>query len=286
MRTTTRRFAATLAGLLTTAALALAGSPSSYAALTVVSPGEEVDYINPVARNQFCTIGYVYTGADMHTYAITAGHCRSNPTSGYARDTRSGLTGNVVRTVFEPPPSGGADYALIDFNTNSLPSAFIADNHTLFTDDQPEPQIGQTVCRSGVSSGQHCGQIAAAQGEDQYLTTGMPTSIPGDSGGPVWTRTSQGNARIIGIWLGEKTTAAGQQYGRFAHYPAGCAPWAHPIGSVKTPAVPSNQHADTTHHSSTPPRATDRSAANRAPASEPDRTFPPAPAVPPLPSRS
>lgn len=218
MPTTTRRFAA---GLLSTAALALAGSPSAHAALTVVSPGEEVDYINPAGHNQFCTIGYVYTGDDMHTYAITAGHCRADPAAGYARDKHNGLTGDFVRTVFAPPRSGGADYALIDFTTNSLASVFIAGNHTLFTDDHPEPQIGQTVCRLGVSSGQHCGQIAANQGEDQYLTTGMPPSIPGDSGGPVWTPTDQGNARIIGIWLGEKTNAAGQEYGRFASLSSG-----------------------------------------------------------------
>ncbi|MEE6140585.1 serine protease [Mycobacterium sp. 050128] len=221
MPTTPRRLAAIASGLLATAALSLAGSPPSHAALTVISPGEEVDYINPAGANKFCTIGYVYTGADMHTYAITAGHCRSNPTAGYARDKRNGLTGDFVRTVFEPPRSDGADYALIDFSTNSLASVFIVDNHTLFTDDHPEPEIGETVCRNGVSSGQHCGQIAAAQGQDQYLTTGMPPSIPGDSGGPVWTPTSQGHARIIGIWLGEKTTAAGQEYGRFASLSSG-----------------------------------------------------------------
>lgn len=45
-----------------------------------------------------------------------------------------------MRTVFEPPRSGGADYALIDFSTNSLASAFIVDNHLPFTDDHPEPQ--------------------------------------------------------------------------------------------------------------------------------------------------
>jgi hypothetical protein len=221
MHTTTHRFAAIVAGLLTTAALALAGSPPTHAALIVVSPGEEVDYINPAGGNQFCTIGYVYTGPDFHTYAITAGHCRSNPAAGYARDKRSGLTGDFVRSVFDPPRSGGADYALIDFSTNSLASAFIAANHTLFTDDHPEPQVGQTVCRIGVSSGQHCGQISAAQGADQYLTTGMPASIPGDSGGPVWTPTPHGSAQIIGIWLGEKTTAAGQEYGRFASLSSG-----------------------------------------------------------------
>jgi len=123
--------------------------------------------------------------------------------------------------VFEPPRSGGADYALIDFSTNSLASVFIADNHTPTTDDHPEPQVGQTICHIGVSSGQHCGQIAAAHGPDQYLTTGMPPSIPGDSGGPVWTQTPHGFARIIGIWLGEKTTAAGQEFGRFASLSSG-----------------------------------------------------------------
>ncbi|MBG0730330.1 MULTISPECIES: serine protease [Mycobacterium avium complex (MAC)] len=220
MHAVTRRLA-TAAGLLITATVTLASPPPAQAALAVVSPGEEVDYINPSGGNQFCTIGYVYTGADLHTYAITAAHCRSNPASGYARDKRSGLTGNFVRTIFESPRSGGADYALIDFHTNSIASALIDANHTLFTDDHPEPQIGETVCRIGVSSGQHCGQIAASQGQDQYLTTGMPPSIPGDSGGPVWTPTAQGYARIVGIWLGEKTTAAGQEYGRFGSLASG-----------------------------------------------------------------
>lgn len=221
MRTATRRLTATATGLLTTAALALGGSPCSHASLTVVSPGEEVDYINSSGRNQFCTIGYVYTGADMHTYAITAGHCRADPASGYARDKNNGLTGDFVRTVSAPPRSGGADYALIDFSSNSLASAFIVNHRMPFMDGQPEPQIGENVCRMGVSSGQQCGQIAAGQGEDQYLTTGMPPSIPGDSGGPVWTPTAHGFPQIIGIWLGEKTTAAGQEYGRFASLSSG-----------------------------------------------------------------
>ncbi len=77
------------------------------------------------------------------------------------------------------------------------------------------------MCHTGVSSGRHCGQIAASQGEDQYLTTGMPVSIPGDSGGPVWTRSANGYAQIMGIWLGEKTAAAGEEYGRFASLATG-----------------------------------------------------------------
>lgn len=72
------------------------------------------------------------------------------------------------------------------------------------------------MCHTGVSSGQHCGRIVAAHGDDQFLTQGMQASIPGDSGGPVWIRNADDYAHIIGIWLGEKTTAAGVQYGRFA----------------------------------------------------------------------
>ena len=44
----------------------------------------------------------------------------------------------------------------------------------------------------------------------------MSASIPGDSGGPVWIQNAGGYAQIIGIWLGEKTTADGDEYGRFA----------------------------------------------------------------------
>lgn len=212
MHAITRRFAAA-AGVLTAATLALAGPPSAHAALAVVSPGEEVDYINPTGGNQFCTIGYVYTGHDLHTYAVTAGHCRGK-TAGYARATRTGLTGDFTRAIVEPPYQGGPDYGLIDFGIRSLPLAYIGDTPT--TNRHPQPEKGQQVCRTGVSSGQHCGAITGYAGKNQYLTTGMPASIPGDSGGPVWLTTDTGSADIIGIWLGEKTTTNGQEHGRFA----------------------------------------------------------------------
>ena len=43
------------------------------AALSSVSPGDRI------ATPDLCTIGYTYTytGADAHTYALTAGHCAS-----------------------------------------------------------------------------------------------------------------------------------------------------------------------------------------------------------------
>jgi hypothetical protein len=200
-----------ITAILTAATVATA--PSAAAATVTVSPGDRVDYISPTAGTQFCTIGYVYNAPDLHTHAVTAGHCRST-VAGYARDQRSGLTGGFIRAIVDPPSSGGADYGLIDFGIRSLPLSFIGDTPT--TDDYPQPQVGQAVCHTGVSSGQHCGHIIAAHGDDQYLTAGMPASIPGDSGGPVWIQSADGYAHVIGIWLGEKTTADGTEYGRFA----------------------------------------------------------------------
>jgi hypothetical protein len=215
MHSTARLVAASIAALTLTV---LAAPAPATAALPMISAGDRVDYINPKANNQFCTIGYAYTGPDFHTYAVTAGHC-GNSDSGYVRDAQTKLTGNVVRAVVSSPRYGGPDYGLIDFGKYSVASVFIGD--TPITVNHPQPQVGQSVCRAGVSSGQHCGQITAAQGADQFLTTGLPDSVPGDSGGPVWTPAPHGYAEIIGIWLGEKTTAAGQTYGRFASLASG-----------------------------------------------------------------
>ena len=207
----------TQCGAAALAALALAGAPRAAAAPNLIGAGDRLDYINPGGPGQFCTIGYAYTGPDRHTYAVTAGHCR-NSTIGYARDTRTQTTGQFVRSVVEPRHNGGADYGLVDFGNKALPSAFI--DGTPIGVGHPQPRVGQRVCHLGVSSGRHCGTISGVQGVDQYLTSGMPASIDGDSGGPVWT-TANGYAQIIGIWLGEKDTRAGQHYGRFASLASG-----------------------------------------------------------------
>jgi hypothetical protein len=59
--------------------------------------------------------------------------------------------------------------------------------------------------------------VAYRYGDDQFMTTGMPASVPGDSGGPVWITDDDGHAHIVGIWLGEKASAdSDRRYGRFA----------------------------------------------------------------------
>lgn len=158
------------------AALALAvaavGHPApASAAVAMVSPGDRIDTPN------VCTIAYTYTGTNDHTYAITAGHCANGkPVS----DHSSGATGIFVASVVDPPRSGGADYGLIDFGPHTFALGFIG-NRPVAANDHPQVRPGQTVCRAGITTGQQCGTIAAAYGDHQYLTTGMPSSRGGDS---------------------------------------------------------------------------------------------------------
>lgn len=163
-----------------------------------------------------------------------------------------------MRSVFEPPRSGGADYALIDFSTNSLASAFIADHRMPFIDSHPEPQIGETVCRTGVSSGQQCGQIAASQGEDQYLTTGMRPSIPGDSGGPAGRRPPTDSRKSSGSGWAKKRPQPARSMAALPPYRAVFAPSTHPAALVRTPAAPSSRRSDRTHRTPVPAGASDR----------------------------
>ena len=175
------------------------------AALSSVSPGDRI------ATPDLCTIGYTYTGTDAHTYAVTAGHCASTAP---VRDQSTGATGTFVASIVDPPRSGGADYGLVDFGPRTVALTVISGRAAARNHTRPRP--GQTVCRSGITTGEQCGSIAAAYGDHQYLTTGMPPSRGGDSGAPVWAVGDDGRVQVLGIWLGGRTTADGHDYGRFA----------------------------------------------------------------------
>jgi len=175
------------------------------AALSSVSPGDRI------ATPDLCTIGYTYTGTDAHTSALTAGHCASTAP---VRDQSTGATGTFVASIVDPPRSGGADYGLVDFGPRTAALTVISGRAAARKHTRPRP--GQTVCRSGITTGEQCGSIAAAYGDHQYLTTGMPPSRGGDSGAPMWAVGDDGRVQVLGIWLGGRTTADGHDYGRFA----------------------------------------------------------------------
>lgn len=201
------------------AALAMT-APAAHAAAPSISPGDRIDYMTDEGSASFCTVGYVYTGSNGHAYAITAGHCQTDD-PGHVVDASATVTGRFVDSLVAPPRSGGPDYGLIDFGPDVTPRSVIGDEIAVAAAEPPAVELGQTVCRLGVSSGEHCGTVAYRYGDEQLMTTDMPASVPGDSGGPVWLVDDNGKAHIIGIWLGDKAApASGHRYGRFARLSA------------------------------------------------------------------
>lgn len=192
------------AGAAALAAVLVCTSPAE-AALSSVSPGDRI------ATPDLCTIGYTYTGTDAHTYALTAGHCASTAP---VRDQSTGATGTFVASIVDPPRSGGAEYGLVDFGPRTVALTVISGPAATRKHTRPRP--GQTVCRSGITTGDQCGSIAAAYGDHQYPTTGTPPSRGGDSGAPVWAVGDDGRVQVLGIWLGGRTTTDRHDHGRFA----------------------------------------------------------------------
>jgi hypothetical protein len=191
------------------AALSLAACPLAHARGRSVSPGDELRTVS-ATNVALCTLGYTFTEpATAIAYGITAGHCDANRSS-YVEDRTTGAIGHFVLTAANPGDPLEDDYGLIDFGANTaVPTMY------------GMPVIGMAsintrnaICHDGIRTGIACGQLGDRLIGPQYLTTGMPQSIPGDSGGPVWQVSATG-AVIVGIWLGEHIDAHGTHYGRF-----------------------------------------------------------------------
>src|ERR1700709_1802279 len=102
------------------------------------------------------------------------------------RDHYSNANGTFVRTSVSPTHTGGPDYGLIHLGRHVLAVPFIGDT-PVTNADMVAPRPGQTLCHSRVSSGQHCGTVVRAYGDDQYLTADMPPPSRGTRVAPCGT---------------------------------------------------------------------------------------------------
>ncbi|MUL48401.1 hypothetical protein FZI85_27815 [Mycobacterium sp. CBMA293] len=187
----------------------LPSAPAAHAAATSVAPGDEVDAMQASGEFERCTLGYTFTADDGNTYGITAGHCNRTP-SRYVRDRTTGAVGHFVLTVVDDDHLAD-DYGVIAFGHNrSDPTMY-----GMPVTDVALPNPNTTICHDGIRTGIACGQYDGRLIDNQYCTTGMARSIPGDSGGPVWQPGPGAGATIVGIWLGEHNQADGQHFGRF-----------------------------------------------------------------------
>lgn len=208
MPTTARRLLVAIAAI-ELAAMPLAGAGAAQARTVAVSPGDEL-YAAHDHGGSRCTLGYTLTDPGTYiTYGITAGHC-NNPRSSYVVDRTTGAIGHFVLTVVTPDEPLDDDYGLIDFGSNRS----IRTMYGMPVESISTPDAHDAVCHDGIRTGIACGSLDSRLIATQYLTSGMPQSIPGDSGGPVWQPSGNG-ATVIGIWLGEHIEANGTYYGRF-----------------------------------------------------------------------
>jgi streptogrisin C len=127
-----------------------------------------------------CSVGFSVNGG-----FVTAGHCGSagQATSGYNQ---------VAQGTFQGSSFPGNDYAWVAVNSNWIPQPWV-NNYSggnVVVAGSTAAAVGAAICRSGSTTGWHCGTVQAlnqtvnyAQGSVSGLTRTNVCAEPGDSGG-------------------------------------------------------------------------------------------------------
>lgn len=153
-----------------------------------------------------CTIGYIDT---QHRRAYTAQHCFNNGETVYLPDRETVLG---VNYHFDDTVESDISYILLDKNITTGHNIYSGDNVSRYWEEGD--QVSNYSRKLGSSS-----QFAAINGfnfpdlrdnDNQYYREGVSTTLPGDSGGPVWTKNG-----LIGVIKGTVTVANNMIYTAF-----------------------------------------------------------------------
>lgn len=163
------------------AAVAEAGVPATAVSLNEATErprtfadviGGEAYFINGSSR---CSVGFAVTGG-----FVTAGHCGS-----------VGASASEPSGTFEVSEFPGSDYAFVSVDSDT-PVGVVDDyaGGTVAVEGSSPAAVGATVCRSGSTTGWHCGTIQALNATVNYAEGSVSGLIqtdvcaePGDSGG-------------------------------------------------------------------------------------------------------
>ncbi|GAB3461267.1 S1 family peptidase [Actinophytocola sediminis] len=138
-------------------------------------------------------------------YVITAGHCTA---LGGTWSGSGGTIGTVAGSSFP-----GNDYGIIRVTSSSAASTALVDRYSSGSDvtvtGATNATSGMAVCRSGSTTGWHCGTVTNpnttvcySQGcVNQVIQTNV-CAEPGDSGGSLVTRPSGTTVRAVGLTSG------------------------------------------------------------------------------------
>jgi streptogrisin C len=146
--------------------------------------GGDAYYINGAGR---CSVGFSVNGG-----FVTAGHC------GTPGDSVSGSDQSAMG-AFEGSSFPGDDYGWVATNGSWTPSPVVNGygNGDVTVSGSQETAVGGSICRSGSTTGWHCGTVESlnetvnyAEGTVTGLTRTDVCAEPGDSGGS-WVSGSQ-----------------------------------------------------------------------------------------------
>jgi streptogrisin C len=144
--------------------------------------GGDAFYIDGLAR---CSIGFSVTQGQQQGF-VTAGHC------GRPGARTTGYNG-AAQGTFQASTFPGKDMAhvAVDANWTSTADLKAAGGSKVQVNGSVEALVGASVCRSGSTTGWHCGTIqqhdtsvSYAEGTVDGLTQTTVCAEPGDSGGP------------------------------------------------------------------------------------------------------
>jgi streptogrisin B len=162
-----------------------------------------------------CSLGFNVVSGNTY-YFLTAGHCGDVANTWYANSSQTTLIGATVGSSFP-----GNDYALVRYDNASLshPGGFTAANAF----------VGESVKRTGSTTGTHSGTVTALNVTVRYVGSGtvkgmIQTTVcaePGDSGGPLYDGTKalgitsggSGNCRTGGTTFYQPVPEAANAYG-------------------------------------------------------------------------
>ncbi|MFK3983819.1 S1 family peptidase [Micromonospora sp. NPDC050397] len=155
-----------------------------------------------IAQRGRCSLGANVRKGTTH-YFISAGHCLAIGGTWYADGTQAPVLGERVYLNFP-----GDDFGLVRYTNSTVPhpSAIYTHPGLLPSNGIGNAVVGQSVCRSGATTGVRCGTVTAlnqtvnyAQGTVHGLIRTNICAEPGDSGGPLYVAST---GVLLGILSG------------------------------------------------------------------------------------
>ncbi|MFE4520349.1 S1 family peptidase [Kitasatospora sp. NPDC056783] len=142
----------------------------------LVAPGDAI-----YGGQYRCSLGFNVVSGSTY-YFLTAGHCGNVAPDWYTDLAHSNRIGPTISSTFP-----GHDYALVRYDNSAL-------SHPGGFNSAPNAFIGESVLRTGSTTGTHGGTVTGVNATVRYTDGGIVTGLiqtnvcaeAGDSGGPLF----------------------------------------------------------------------------------------------------